>query len=148
MEIRADDRADLYKKLSGKQRDALVPALAHAHREDIRQLASYEEDTAGAIMTSSYVALSLEQTVTEALTALRREAPRSETIYRAYVIDDNRKLLGSVRLKDIITAPAPASTGKTFNERSFLRFLRCRYVDTERTFTNSIRTTALSGANA
>ena len=108
MEMRADDRADLYKKLSGKQRDALMPALAQAHREDIRQLASYEEDTAGAIMTSSYVALSLEQTVTEALTALRREAPRSETIYRAYVIDDNRKLLGSVRLKDIITAPAQA----------------------------------------
>src|SRR5690625_2979248 len=108
MEMRADERADLYKELSDEQREALMPGLAHAEREDIRQLASYEEDTAGAIMTSSYASLSPELSATEALTVLRREAPDKETIYRAYVIDSERKLLGSVRLQDLITAPARA----------------------------------------
>ncbi len=41
MEMDADDRADLYKKLSDEQRDTLMPALAQAEREDIRQLAAY-----------------------------------------------------------------------------------------------------------
>src|SRR5690606_18802480 len=42
---------------------------------------------------------------TEALERLRREAPNKETIYRAYVIDADRKLIGSVRLQELITAP-------------------------------------------
>ncbi|PJT19270.1 magnesium transporter [Ochrobactrum sp. 30A/1000/2015] len=108
MEMNADDRADLYKELSPEQRDALMPALAQAEREDIRRLAAYEEGTAGAIMTSDYAALSPELSATKALTVLRHEAPDKETIYRAYVIDEDRALLGSVRLQDLITAPAHA----------------------------------------
>src|SRR5690606_28830275 len=108
MEMNADDRADLYKQLSEDQRKALMPGLAQAEREDIRRLASYEEDTAGAIMTSDYAALSPELSATRALTVLRREAPDKETIYRTYVIDSDRILLGSVRLQDLITAPAHA----------------------------------------
>ena len=108
MEMNADDRADLYKELSDKQRSALMPALAQAEREDIRRLAAYEEGTAGAIMTSDYAALSPELSATKALTVLRHEAPDKETIYRAYVIDQDRALLGSVRLQDLITAPAHA----------------------------------------
>jgi len=108
MKMKADDRADLYKKLSDRQRDALMPALAQAEREDIRRLASYEEGTAGAIMTSGYVALSADLSATSALMVLRREAPDKETIYRAYVINADRTLLGSVHLQDIITAPAQA----------------------------------------
>lgn len=108
MGMKADDRADLYKKLSDHQRDALMPALAQAEREDIRRLAAYDEGTAGAIMTSAYAALSPDLSATRALTVLRHEAPDKETIYRAYVIDTDRTLLGSVHLQDLITAPAQA----------------------------------------
>lgn len=108
MEMNADDRADLYKELSDEQRQALMPGLAQAEREDIRRLASYDEGTAGAIMTSDYAALSPDLSATRALTVLRREAPDKETIYRTYVIDGDRMLLGSVRLQDLITAPAHA----------------------------------------
>lgn len=101
----SDDRADLYKKLSDAQRNALMPALAQAEREEIRRLAAYDEDMAGAIMTSDYASLLPQFSATEALERLRREAPNKETIYRAYVIDADRKLIGSVRLQELITAP-------------------------------------------
>lgn len=109
MEMKADERVDLYKGLSEEQRKALMPALAHAEREDIRRLSSYAEGTAGAIMTSDYAALSPDLSATMALTVLRMEAPDKETINRAYVIGQDRSLLGSVRLQDLITAPAHAS---------------------------------------
>lgn len=109
MEMKADERVDLYKGLSEEQREALMPALAHAEREDIRRLSSYAEGTAGAIMTSDYAALSPDLSATMALTVLRMEAPDKETINRAYVIGQDRSLLGSVRLQDLITAPAHAS---------------------------------------
>lgn len=107
-EMNADERADLYNELSEDQRNALMPGLVQAEREDIRRLAGYEEGTAGSIMTSDYATLPAEASATQALTILRREAPAKETIYRAYVVDDQRRLLGSVRLQDLITAPSRA----------------------------------------
>ncbi|MCC2601277.1 magnesium transporter [Sphingopyxis yananensis] len=109
MEMKADDRADLYQKLSEDQRETLMPALAQAEREDIRQLTSYSEGTAGSVMTSEYAALPRDISATAALTLLRQEAPDAETINRAYIVDENRKLLGTVRLQDIITAPHGAN---------------------------------------
>lgn len=104
VEMNADDRADLYKKLTDEQREALMPALAQAEREDIRQLAAYEEGTAGALMTSDYASLSPQLNAKQAIDVLRHEAPNKETIYRAYVVDAQRHLIGSVRLQDLITA--------------------------------------------
>src|SRR5690606_7227815 len=102
----SDDRADLYKKLSDAQRDALMPALAQAEREDIRQLAAYAAGTAGAIMTSDYASLAPHLTAPQAIEVLRREAPAEQPIDRAYGVDADRKLIGAVRLQNLITAPA------------------------------------------
>ena len=119
MHMRADERADLYRQLTDEQRDALMPTLAQAQREDIRRLASYQEGTAGSIMTSAYAALPLDISAAEALAVLRREAPDKETIYRAYVIDSNRKLLGSVRLQDLITAQPQARVSELMKSCSY-----------------------------
>lgn len=107
-EMNADERADLFNELSEDQRTALLPALSQAEREDIRRLASYPPETAGAIMTSDYAVLTEELSASEALQKLREEALDQETIYRTYVIDSERRLLGSVRLQDLFLAPARA----------------------------------------
>ena len=99
-----DERADLYKQLSPDQQQALLPGIAHAEREDIRRLSSYPEGTAGSIMTSDYATLSRDQTAREALETLRREAPDKETIYDAYVVDAQRRLVGVVSLRDLLLA--------------------------------------------
>ncbi len=97
-----DDRADLFKKLPEERRDAILPALASAEREDIRRLTAHKEGTAGAVMTSDYATLSPNMTVQQAIDHLRDVAPDKETIYYAYVLDGDRKLLGFVSLKDLI----------------------------------------------
>lgn len=99
-----DERADLYNQLSESERQALLPGLAHAEREDIRLLASYPEDTVGSIMTSSYVALDVNQTVAQALETILLQAPDTETIYQAYVLDNERRLVGTVSLRDLMLA--------------------------------------------
>lgn len=99
-----DDRVDLLKQMPQEQSEAILPALAQAEREDIRRLSAYEEGTAGAVMTSDYASLLPDLTVTEAIDRLRREAPDKETVYYAYIIDDKRRLIGFVSLKDLILA--------------------------------------------
>lgn len=104
-EMKADDRADVFNRLSDEQQEILLPALAHVERENIRKLAAYEEGTAGAIMTSDYATLKPDMTAKDAIAQLRREAPDKETIYRTYVLKDDRELIGTVRLTDLILAP-------------------------------------------
>ena len=103
-EIPPDDRVDIFKRLPEGQQEAILPALAQAEREDIRRLAAYEEKTAGAVMTSDYAALQPGISATQAIDHLRTVAPDRETIYYAYVLDDQRRLVGFVSLKDLIVA--------------------------------------------
>ncbi|GAB4338605.1 MAG: magnesium transporter [Candidatus Abyssubacteria bacterium] len=106
-----DERVDLIKKMPEEEIQILMPAIAQAEREDIRKLASYPEGTAGAVMTSDYSALSPDLTVEEAIRKLRLEAPDKETIYYAYVVDDQRRLLGFVSLKDLMLARSQRKVG-------------------------------------
>ncbi|HWC91281.1 MAG TPA: CBS domain-containing protein, partial [Pirellulales bacterium] len=101
-----DERADLVNRLPRERIEQIMPLLARAEREDIRLLASYREGfAAGAVMTSDYATLPAEETAAAAIERLRQEAPDKETIYYCYVVDDSRRLVGFVSLKDLILAP-------------------------------------------
>ena len=107
----SDDRVDLLKELPEDRVEGVLRRVAKAEREDILKLGSYEEGTAGAIMTSEYVSLTPDLTVREALDKLRKEAPQKETIYYAYVVDQQRRLIGLVSLKDLILERPSARIG-------------------------------------
>ena len=104
--MHADDRADLFNHLTPQEQQRLLHDLARDEREDIRGLSAYAEGTAGAIMTSDYATLSARMSAHEAIELLRREAPQKETIYRSYVLDSERHLIGSVELHELILAAA------------------------------------------
>ncbi|QYX58321.1 magnesium transporter [Roseovarius sp. SCSIO 43702] len=103
-EMDADDRVDLFNRLpddlQARLRDALDPAI----REDILRLSVHDDETAGALMTSDYAVLGRDMTAGEALDALRREAADAETIYRSYVLDEAGRLVGAIRLHELILA--------------------------------------------
>jgi magnesium transporter len=110
--IAPDERVDLFNALPTDTGQALLPALAQAEREDLRRLASYAEGTVGAVMTSDYALLRPELTAREAVEFLRERAPDSETIYQAYVVDEDRRLLGTLSLRELIVAPAHATVAE------------------------------------
>lgn len=99
-----DERADIFAELSEEQQKALLPGLAQAEREDIRRLSSYPEDQVGSVMTSDYATLSPDLLRDQAIQRLSQIAPDRETIYQAYVVDSERKIIGVVSLKDLIVA--------------------------------------------
>ncbi len=105
-DMSADERADFFNLLDENQQHALFQSLASREREDLLRLASFEEGTAGALMTSDYAVVSSGMTVASALALLRNTAPDKETIYQAYVVDSDQKLLGAISLRNlIISAP-------------------------------------------
>jgi magnesium transporter len=97
-----DDRVDLLKAVDDDVREAIMPLIAQAERNEIRKLLRYEEGTAGAVMTTEYAMLPQDITVAVALEKLRLQAPNKETIYYIYITDAERHLLGIISLRDLI----------------------------------------------
>jgi magnesium transporter len=105
-EMAPDERADFVKRLPEEKLEEVLPLVARAERIDIKKLITYEEHTAGAILTTEYASLSPGLTVKDALEKVKLQAFDRETIYYVYVIDENRVLLGFVSLRDLIVAPS------------------------------------------
>jgi magnesium transporter len=103
-EMSPDDRAGLMRRLPAPVQQSLLRLIDEADRRDIAKLIQYPENTAGALMTTDYAWLPANITVEEALERLRHQAPDSETIYYVYVVDEQRRLLGVVSLRDLIMA--------------------------------------------
>jgi magnesium transporter len=99
-----DERVDLFKELEPVAQEAILPSLAQAEREDLRKLASYPEGTAGSIMTSDYATLTPDLRAPQAIEALRKQAIDAETVYQSYIVDEERRLVGVVSLRDLIMA--------------------------------------------
>ncbi|UYG07738.1 magnesium transporter [Halomonas sp. M4R1S46] len=103
-EMGADERTDLFKVLGEDRREALLRRMARQEREDLKRLASYEEGTAGALMTSDYVAIPAGMTVSRAMMRVRQTAPDAETVYQLYVIDPEGRLAGTMSLRQLMVA--------------------------------------------
>ncbi len=103
-EMSSDDRADLLQRLPPPVTENLLRLVDEADRKDIAKLIQYPKNTAGALMTTDYAWLPANITVDEALDRLRLQAPDKETIYYVYIVDEQRRLLGVVSLRDLILA--------------------------------------------
>jgi magnesium transporter len=112
-----DDRADLLRHLESKVVESLLRLVDEADRRDIATLVEYPENTAGALMTTDYAWLPDNITVEQALDRLRLQAPDSETIYYVYVVDDQRRLLGVVTLRELILAPRKALVNELMDKQ-------------------------------
>ena len=65
---------------------------------------TYDEDTAGGIMTTEFVAVPASLTAAQTIDRLRELEPNAETIYYVYVTDDDGRLVGVLSLRDLIVA--------------------------------------------
>lgn len=99
----ADDAADLIDEMPSNVVKRLLSNTTPETRADINNLLKYEDDSAGSIMTVEFIDLKEDYTVKEALEIIKQEANNIENIDICYVLDHTRKLLGFVRLKDILT---------------------------------------------
>ncbi|MBE3076174.1 MAG: magnesium transporter, partial [Actinobacteria bacterium] len=99
-----DDAADLLADLPEEKAAALLANMRFKEARDVRHLLRYEEDTAGGIMTTEYVAVPPGLTAGQAIDQLRQVESGAETIYYMYVVDDDGHLAGVFSLRDLIIA--------------------------------------------
>ncbi|HLO24511.1 MAG TPA: CBS domain-containing protein [Geobacteraceae bacterium] len=101
-EMAPDEAADVLGDLPEEKAQELLGLMDEEEAEDIMELMVHEEDTAGGLMNSEYLAISDDLTISEALTQIRLIAPDVETAYYIYIIDKDEKPLGVITLKDLL----------------------------------------------
>ncbi|MGB7326319.1 MAG: magnesium transporter [Rubripirellula sp.] len=100
----ADDRVDLIQDLTSDRVALVLPLLPIGVRRDIQRLQSYQDGTAGALMTSEVAMLEEHMTVKDALDQLGRQSSELETIYYLYVVDTNNLLCGIVSTRQLVSS--------------------------------------------
>ncbi|MEN4128689.1 magnesium transporter [Serratia marcescens] len=110
--LAADDRADIFRRMPEVTRNTLLALLDKAERDDIIRLSAWEEGTVGSVMTSQFFALPEECSVTEAIAHIRQNTFDKETIDVVYVVDSDKRLRGSLRLRDLVLGSAESTVAQ------------------------------------
>lgn len=105
-ELPSDDQADLIGAMDEAAAAAVLAELDDDEAERIAELAAYPEDSAGGLMATEVVALRDIATVHSTLSRLRAGATklRDLDVQYAYVVAKGRKLVGVLRLRDLLLA--------------------------------------------
>jgi len=99
-----DEVADVLGDLPEAKAQELINLMEKEEAEDVQELMEHEEDTAGGLMTTEYLAFPPDMTVEEAIKELRLEAPNVETVYYLYILDSSERITGILSLKHLILA--------------------------------------------
>lgn len=99
-----DDAVDLLEELPAGVVRRILAGCDEKKRALINQFLCYPENSAGSIMTIEYMEFHEGVTVGEAMAEIRRTGVDKETIYTLYVIDERRKLVGTVQLRKLLLA--------------------------------------------
>lgn len=101
-DMASDDAADLMDEIPANVVSRLLNKVDPEARRDINGLLNYPDDSAGSIMTTEYMDLKEENTIEDAIKKIKREYDDKETIDICFVTDKSRKLIGTVKLKDLV----------------------------------------------
>ena len=112
-EMDPDEAADLVADLSDESRVEILGLMEKEEADEVQELMTYGEDTAGGIMTTEFVAVPANLTAAQTIDRLRELEPTAETIYYVYVTDSDDRLVGVLSLRDLIVAK-PETVISTF----------------------------------
>jgi magnesium transporter len=112
-----DNAVDVLNHLKKDQVASYLTLMDEEAAKEIKNLLHYEEYTAGSIMTTEYIAIHANQTVKSAMQILKNEAPKAEMIYYVYVIDEEKRLVGVISLRDLIIAEDDSMISEVMHDR-------------------------------
>ena len=103
-EMEPDEAADVLGDISADKREDILEEMEPEEAEDVKELLTYEDRTAGGLMTTEYIAVPKDLTAQEVIDKIRELEPEAETIYYVYVTDSAEHLVGVISLRDLIIA--------------------------------------------
>jgi flagellar motility protein MotE (MotC chaperone)/sporulation protein YlmC with PRC-barrel domain len=115
-EMSPDDAADLIAELPPETAEALLQLMDPEEAEDVRRLMSYEEHTAGGMMTTEPVILPPDATIADALAHVRQAELSPSLAALVYVVrpplePPTGRLLGVAHIQRLLREPPSTLVG-------------------------------------
>ena len=98
----SDDVADLIGRLPDDKSDAILEKMKKEGSEEIEGLLKYDDDTAGGIMVTDFIALPEDLTARRAIERIQTEYHDVEMPFYLYVVDEYGKLVGVSSLRQLV----------------------------------------------
>lgn len=101
-----DEAADVLGELSEEKAQELFDLMEEEEKADVAELMSYDDDTAGGLMTTEFIVFPRQLTVGEAIARLRSMAETPNMIYTFYIVQEENswRLCGVISLRSLILA--------------------------------------------
>ncbi|MEQ8845367.1 MAG: magnesium transporter [Phycisphaerales bacterium] len=106
-ELSSDERADVFAAMDDAKAQAILGALPDAIADEVRRLSSYEQDAAGGLMLTEFLAFRDTMTVRDVLADMEQNAERYRdyNIQYSYVVDPHGALIGVIPIRRLLMAP-------------------------------------------
>jgi magnesium transporter len=101
-ELDSDDAADLVGDLPPDRVQEIIDTVGDEVSEDLEKLLPYPEDTAGGIMALEIVSVKADAKLIDAIETIREKRKEVENLYYIWVVDDFKRLVGVISLKDLL----------------------------------------------
>ena len=105
-EMPPDEAADVLHELSPETTAEVLADMEKDEANEVRELLGFEENTAGALMTTEYVFVHESVAAVGAIEALRNFEGSIESIHVIYLVDNDAVLTGAVPVGRILLSPA------------------------------------------
>ncbi len=99
-----DEAADLLAELEEETSQEILEEMDIEPKADVAELLEFEEDTAGGLMNTEYVALKESATVADAIVALRVNEELLENLNTIFLTDGEERLIAAVPLARLFVA--------------------------------------------
>lgn len=114
-EMDEDDLADMVEEMPAGVVERVLARTSPEMRNAVNQLLQYKEDSAGAIMTTEFIALKETMSVKEAFDYIRAVADEREDVYTCYITSGARMLEGVVTVKEMLLSGLDEQIGTLMN---------------------------------
>ena len=102
--MESDNAADLISEIHQDRRLAILDQLPESQRAKVRNLLSYNSDSAGGLMNPDFVSVPATATVGDALQAIRTSSAPAESLHAVFVLDESGHPIGAASIAPLVRA--------------------------------------------
>ena len=113
-----DEAADVLAEMAPENVEIIIDKIKDTEtKADIKELLSYEEDTAGGLMSTEVFSVREDQKKKDILKQLEERHQEYENIYDIFIVDQNETLIGTCSLRRLLTNKENLPIGDLMNSK-------------------------------
>lgn len=109
--------ADIGSSLKEDERKEFLRLIPKKQKAEVRDLLGYKKDSAGSLMSTDYIRVSTDDTVSAVLRRVRKAITKTQGLHYFYAVDQNNKFVGTVSLRTLIASPGKTKISEIMSKR-------------------------------